>query len=332
MLAVRGGTVTISIRWVYQSWVAIRANPDNQYKPLAASTLKSYGGIPVVLDDFYGMPIDHLNQEWVTWCVAAMKEAGYKGTTITKWVNVITRFARGVEGMTLCPPTGDPIVMHALNLNRTQIPWVDKRPEQREDIDEEWIEELLSWCRRRGVAGQVAATCFFTGLRVGQILQLEYEQVEISPSYGDCAGIIRWRADQTKTRKTMTSFVWPELLAYWPALTGAGRMFDCSYEHVRSNVFAPFAEAKGVAINSHDMRRHLITRLFKAGVDVKTIGELVGQTSIATTLSYIKDTPTREKAIASARARGIMVPERGYLLQEKAGSVAGVMIGRTHGT
>jgi integrase/recombinase XerD len=49
----------------------------------------------------------------------------------------------------------------------------------------------------------------------------------------------------------------------------------------------------GAEASSHSGRRTLITRLAERGVDLKSIAQIAGHTSIRTTAMYVEANPTR---------------------------------------
>ena len=54
-----------------------------------------------------------------------------------------------------------------------------------------------------------------------------------------------------------------------------------------------FAEAGIAGASSHSGRRTLITRLAERGIDLKSIAEIAGHTSIRTTVMYVEANPKR---------------------------------------
>ena len=56
---------------------------------------------------------------------------------------------------------------------------------------------------------------------------------------------------------------------------------------------ALYAEAGITGASSHSGRRTLITRLAERGVDLKSIAQIAGHTSIRTTAMYVEANPTR---------------------------------------
>jgi integrase/recombinase XerD len=56
---------------------------------------------------------------------------------------------------------------------------------------------------------------------------------------------------------------------------------------------ALYAEAGIAGASSHSGRRTLITRLAERGIDLKSIAEIAGHTSIRTTTMYIEANPKR---------------------------------------
>ena len=56
---------------------------------------------------------------------------------------------------------------------------------------------------------------------------------------------------------------------------------------------ALYREAGIAGASSHSGRRTLITRLAERGVDLKSIAQIAGHTSIRTTAMYVESNPTR---------------------------------------
>jgi integrase/recombinase XerD len=58
---------------------------------------------------------------------------------------------------------------------------------------------------------------------------------------------------------------------------------------------ALYAEAGVAGASSHSERRTLITRLPERGVDLKSIAQIAGHTSIRTSAMYVEANPTRSR-------------------------------------
>jgi integrase/recombinase XerD len=69
-----------------------------------------------------------------------------------------------------------------------------------------------------------------------------------------------------------------------------GPMTACSMARFLKAIYA---EAGIAGASSHSGRRTLITRLAERGIDLKSIAQIVGHTSIRTTAMYVEANPTR---------------------------------------
>jgi integrase/recombinase XerD len=69
-----------------------------------------------------------------------------------------------------------------------------------------------------------------------------------------------------------------------------GAMTPCSMARFLKAIYA---EAGIAGASSHSGRRTLITRLAERGVDLKSIAEIAGHSSIRTTAGYVEANPTR---------------------------------------
>lgn len=160
---------------------------------------------------------------------------------------------------------------------------------------------------------------WFTGERIGAVLQLQILDVFLSPSKGEVSEAITFRASTRKAttkgqRHTRQVPVHPELRlaleAYAPLINlqspylfpgkdEASPLTTQAFDlRLRSAIRSARLLHKG--ISSHSFRRTLITRLHEKGHDIRLIQEVTGHQDLESLQRYVEVSPERVKnAIAS---------------------------------
>ncbi len=131
-------------------------------------------------------------------------------------------------------------------------------------------------------------TLFYTGLRVGEALGLQYEDVKgnelhLSHTYkypqGSGGGFL---SSDFKTPKSKRIVPIPEWLNFGD---GTGRIFKYSLQAVREMKRKTCERANLPPIRIHDFRHSYVSMLINKGVDIYTIKEILGHENITTTMN-----------------------------------------------
>lgn len=173
-----------------------------------------------------------------------------------------------------------------------------KEPEGKDRILTDEEEVRLLQCVRSGAKSKhleaIIITALNTGMRKGEILGLKWENVDFKAGY-----IIVERTKNGEIRKI------PMNVPLTKALKNVKNAVHRS-EHVFSSDGKPFGDVKtawwkalkvaGIeGFRFHDMRHTFGSRLGMAGVDIKTIQELMGHKDIKMTMRYSHPTPEHKK-------------------------------------
>ena len=170
-----------------------------------------------------------------------------------------------------------------------------KEPEGKDRILTYEEEKRLLDYVRSGVKSKhleaIIITALNTGMRKGEILSLKWENVDFRNGY-----IIVERTKNGEIRKIPMNV----------PLTTALKSVIPSSEYVFSSGGNPFGDVKTAwwkalkeseieGFRFHDMRHTFGSRLGMAGVDIKTIQELMGHKDIKMTMRYSHPTPEHKK-------------------------------------
>lgn len=134
-----------------------------------------------------------------------------------------------------------------------------------------------------------------TGLRISDILQLKWENIEPSPAGGYC---IRIRTQKTKTQATIP--LSDEALSYCGE-RGKGLVFrGFSRAHTREP-FKKWLRDAGITkkITFHGLRHTYATILVSKGVDIYTISKMLTHKNVATTQIYAEVVSAKKRAAAN---------------------------------
>ncbi|MFN7948251.1 MAG: site-specific integrase [Blastocatellia bacterium] len=141
----------------------------------------------------------------------------------------------------------------------------------------------------KGFIQQIATVGLNTGMRLSEILTLEWSDVDLE------AGVIHVRAENTKTKRRRNLPVNQEVrdaLLLLPTAEQSerrGRVFEGAYASgFTSQLFALAADNIGLDdVTFYTLRHTFATRLKDAGVDPFTISNLMGHSGLAMTSRYV---------------------------------------------
>ena len=134
----------------------------------------------------------------------------------------------------------------------------------------------------------IAALCYYTSCRVSEAISLKTEDIN--------NGRIIFRRVNTKQKRTKEVSIPTKLQAEldWVELPKTGYLFPGKYGgHItRQTVDHAIRKATDYiglpGVSSHSFRRTAITKMYRAGVDLKTIQQRSGHASIANVGIYIQ--------------------------------------------
>jgi integrase/recombinase XerD len=146
------------------------------------------------------------------------------------------------------------------------------------------------------------------GLRAKELAGLKWSDVYVDD--GRVRAVVHLRAAYTKGGKTRDVFVSSPALRRVLEKYGEGRWLLSArasaaslFGSQKGGAMTPalmarflkalYAEAGISGASSHSGRRTLITRLAEKGIDLKSIAEIAGHTSIRTTAMYVEANPAR---------------------------------------
>ncbi len=122
-----------------------------------------------------------------------------------------------------------------------------------------------------GSAGDAIRMAAYTGMRQGELLALQ-------PSYID-DGVIVLPAHMTKTHR-------PRTIPIHPAASRIALPLDITYPYLRRR-FEAARKATGMPhVRFHDLRHTYASWLIQAGIDLRTVQELLGHAAAQTTQRY----------------------------------------------
>lgn len=145
-----------------------------------------------------------------------------------------------------------------------------------------------------------------TGLRRGELFNLEWADVDLP------GGLLTVRGEGAKTHQTrhipLNTDAKNVLAAWRGQVAGPGLVFRSPkggrrFDNVNKAWRAVLKRAKVAGFRWHDMRHTFASRLVQAGVDLNTVRDLLGHSSIAMVLRYAHLSP-EVKAAAVERISG----------------------------
>jgi site-specific recombinase XerD len=282
-------------------------------KHLSANTLRAYGSD---LADFAGVVggrtrVDDVDREAVRRYVRALvDEKHLKATTVKRRIATLKVLFRWLEREGVLPIS----IFHRLDLSirlPTRLPRALEADEMRRLLRAAQHRPGLSGPRAASYEDLllhfVLATLFTTGLRVGELVSVQLDQVSLRE------GAIQVRGKGNRERRVY--------LTGRQALTLFGRFLEArrriagvsdrlfltaqgtplTTQHVRKSL-RRLGERAGLTrrVTPHMLRHTAATQLLEAGVDTRFVQRLLGHASIATTQIY---TQVRDAALQATLAR-----------------------------
>jgi integrase/recombinase XerD len=155
-------------------------------------------------------------------------------------------------------------------------------PAAREALSEEELRRVLEEARRRGFYHYaLVALCGLCGLRVSEALSLRWADVDFE------GGFIVVRAGKgAKGRRVPAPRQLLDYLRFYrgkPEARVVNRTYSWAWQAVRE----VGEKALGKPVSPHVLRHTYATLLLKRGVDVRTVQEVLGHASLATTAAYL---------------------------------------------
>lgn len=135
-----------------------------------------------------------------------------------------------------------------------------------------------------------------TGLRISDILQLRWENIELSPDGGYC---MRIRTQKTKTQATLP--LSDEALAYCGERSSGLVFKGLSRAHTREP-FKTWLKDAGITkkLTFHGLRHTFATLLVSNGTDIYTVSKMMTHKNVATTQIYAEVVNAKKRAAANS--------------------------------
>lgn len=208
--------------------------------------------------------------------IASMRKDGLKAWTIRTTLTPLSRIMTTAVRRGLAPANPVP------QLERSERPQGDQAQMNILDTDE--IRLLLANADRFRT---ILATAIFTGLRIGELVALRWEDVDF------LEGIIRVRSSKTKSgvREVILMPALQRMLAQLEGHEGfvfqnkrGGPMLT---DVVRKDGLYPALKGAGIVkrVRFHDLRHTFASILISEGYDLALVAEQMGHASISTTLN-----------------------------------------------
>jgi integrase len=162
---------------------------------------------------------------------------------------------------------------------RPKFPWPKPGQPRKTTLDEDDEVRVFKHLKKTGAHDITLVMDFLlaTGARIGEVLKLEPDDLHIK------SGAVTFR--DTKNGTDRVVFIESDLMTRLHALTLVGmptyRRINMALHRARKALKLKYA------LTPHVLRHTVGTRLDRAGVGTKTIGELLGHKSLATTMNYI---------------------------------------------
>jgi integrase/recombinase XerD len=163
------------------------------------------------------------------------------------------------------------------------------------------IFENSEWAKlRRSISDPkyllLLSIAYYTGERWGAILQLRWSDIQD----GEITFRAVTRKGKQKTRQVPIHKTLKEFIAAYPG-EKTGLVFPSprkpnqpiSFQAVSKFLQARLEEAGLIGFSTHSTRRTFITKLYRAGCDLKTLQALTGHQSIQVLSRYIETDPER---------------------------------------
>jgi integrase len=156
-----------------------------------------------------------------------------------------------------------------------------------------------------------------TGMRRGEILRLSWDHVDFRQRCVIVAQSKSGRVRRIPMNSQLTSILEhvkkTDLYVCGDPETGK------PFGSVRTAFLAAARRAKIGRIRFHDLRHTFATRLVERGVDLATVAELLGHSTIMMTMRYAHPTPeTKKKAVEALASGGATTSQHGHYLDTSA--------------
>jgi site-specific recombinase XerD len=260
----------------------------------APSTQKSYVGSVKGLAEYYAIPPDQLHAEQIqNYLLHLTTEKQLAWSSLNVAVSGIRFF-----------------YFHTLGWDQFQLPIPERKQPQQlpEVLSVEEVEQLLD-APSNPKHRILLRTAYATGLRVSELVRLQVNDIHSQR--------MLIRVDQGKGRKCRYTLLSPRLLAglrdyfrmarpqtwLFPSPLIDGPISKSAAQRAYGNAKQRAGITRGRSI--HTLRHCFATHLLEAGVDLKTIQELLGHRSILTTARYLR---VSRKHLAATRSPLDLLP------------------------
>lgn len=174
-----------------------------------------------------------------------------------------------------------------------RIDWEDPKINY---LEIEEVKKLAATPCKVEVLKRASLFACMTGLRISDILQLRWENIELSPDGGYC---MRIRTQKTKTQATLP--LSDEALSYCGE-QGRGMVFKgLSRAHTREP-FKKWLKDAGIKkkITFHGLRHTYATLLITNGTDIYTVSKMLTHKNVATTQIYAEVVNQKKRDAANS--------------------------------
>jgi integrase len=154
----------------------------------------------------------------------------------------------------------------------------------------------------------IASAGFDTGLRLGELLNLTWEDIRFEPAGAAKFGFLKVRVGKSKNAQrtlSLTSRASAVLFARrkqstsvyaFPGGSPDTPILVTSLDHLHRRVCEPMVDGKKIILFPrefvlHGLRHTFLTRLGEAGADAFTIMKLAGHSSVTVSQRYVHPTP-----------------------------------------
>lgn len=163
-----------------------------------------------------------------------------------------------------------------------RLVWSKEKGSKREFLSLEEVKTLAATPCKSDVVKRATWFSCLTGLRISDIILLQWENIEKAADGGWCMNIC--------TKKTKTRAILPlsdEALSYCGE-RGEGQVFKGLTEHVVRNNLHDWLTAAGITkpITFHCFRHTFATLQISAGTDIYTVSKLLTHSNVGTTQIY----------------------------------------------
>jgi integrase/recombinase XerD len=155
-------------------------------------------------------------------------------------------------------------------------------PAARETLTEEELRRLLDEARRRGFYHYaLVALCGLCGLRVSEVLELRWGDIDFEGGFVIVRAGKGAKGRRVPAPRSLLDFL--RLYRGKPESRVVNRTYAWAWQAVREMS----EKALGKPVSPHVLRHTYATLLLRRGVDVRTVQEVLGHASLATTAAYL---------------------------------------------